>query len=67
MLDTCNADNVKARRLLPDGAYVAVERQGEPVRAQEAFHREALAAVQADAAAPLQFRPLSRPDDDSRP
>ena len=63
MLDTCNADNVKARRLLPDGTHVAVERRGKPVRAQETFHREALAAVQAAAQAPLQFRPLSRPDD----
>ena len=65
MLATCIADNVKARRLLADGTYVAVERHGEPVRAQETFHREALAAVQAAAQAPLQFRPLSRPDDQS--
>ena len=63
MLETCFADNVKARRLLPDGTYVPVERPGPRVRAQEAFHRQALEATQAHAAAPLQFRPMTRPDE----
>ena len=33
ILHTCFADNVKARRLLPDGTYQPVERQGPRVRA----------------------------------
>jgi len=63
MLETCMADNVKALRLLPDGTWVPVERQGEAVRAQEIFHREAVEAVRAADRAPLQFRPITRPDE----
>jgi len=63
MLRTCFADNVKARRLLPDGTYVAVEREGEPVRAQQVFYEEAVAAARAAQQTPFQFRPLTRPDE----
>ena len=37
MLNTFFADNVKARRLLPDGTYEPVERAGPRVRAQAMF------------------------------
>ena len=37
ILNTFFADNVKARRLLPDGTYEPVPREGTPVRAQEQF------------------------------
>ena len=62
MLETCFADNVKARRLLPDGTWAPVEREGKLVRAQEVLYREAVEAVRAADQAPLQFRPLTRPD-----
>jgi len=61
MLDTCMADNVKALRLLPDGTWVPVEREGEPIRAQEVLHREAVEAVRAADRAPLRFHPITRP------
>jgi len=59
-LETYFADNVKARRLQPDGTYKRVEASGEPVRAQERLHHEAVAATRAE---PPQtsFRPLRRP------
>ena len=55
------ADNVKARRLLSDGTYERVGRKGPRVRAQQAFYREAAAAVREAAHATPQFRPLTRP------
>ena len=61
-LETALADNVKAKRLLPDGTYVPVERVGPPVRAQQKLHEEAVEATRAADQAPLQFRPLTSPD-----
>jgi polyphosphate kinase len=63
MLGTFFADNVKARRLLPDGTYQPVPCQGKPVRAQEKFHQDAIEAVHAAEQTARQFRPLSRPDE----
>ena len=63
MLETCFADNVKARRLRPDGTWVPVASAGEPVRAQDVFRREALEAARAADRVPQQFLPLTRPDD----
>jgi polyphosphate kinase len=57
------SDNVKARRLLPDGSYERVEGTGERVRAQEALYREAVEAVESAEAAPVRFRPLTRPEE----
>ena len=37
MLEVMLADNVKARKLLPDGRYVAQETAGEPINSQELF------------------------------
>lgn len=47
ILETCMADNVKARRLLPDGRYERVHpAPGEkPVRAQEVLYKMAVAAA----------------------
>ena len=56
------ADNVKARRLLPDGTYVPVERTGEPLRAQEELQRQAVEAAKA-AKGQIRFRPLTRPSE----
>ena len=61
LLNTCFADNVKARRLLADGTYQPVERQGPRVRAQAVFHQNALDAVHLAQQAAPQFRPLTRP------
>jgi polyphosphate kinase len=61
VLNTCFADNVKARRLLPDGTYQPVERQGPRVRAQAVFHQNAVDAVHLAQQAAPQFRPLTRP------
>ena len=62
-LETYFADNVKARRLRPDGAWVPVRRRGNPVRAQQKLYEEAVEAARAADQAPLQFRPLTRPDE----
>jgi polyphosphate kinase len=61
VLDTFFADNVKARRLLPDGTYEPVACEGKRIRAQETFHQEAVDAVRAAERTTLQFRPLTRP------
>ena len=37
ILETMFSDNVKARKLLPDGSYAPVEREGEPLDAQDYF------------------------------
>jgi len=61
ILKTCFADNVKARRLLPDGAYQPVPREGPRVRAQERFHQQAVEAVRLAAESPERFRALRAP------
>ncbi len=55
------ADNVKAWRLLSDGAYERVVGRGPRVRAQQTFYRKAVDAVREAAHATPQFRPLTRP------
>jgi polyphosphate kinase len=62
ILNTCFADNVKARRLLSDGTYQPVERDGPRLRAQSVFYKSAVDAVHVGQEAALQFRPLTRPD-----
>ena len=37
IVETMFSDNVKARKLLPDGSYAPVEREGEPLDAQDYF------------------------------
>jgi polyphosphate kinase len=61
VLNTFFADNVKARRLLTDGAYVPVQRSGPRIRAQARFHKDAVDAVQLAEQTALQFRPLKSP------
>lgn len=64
ILKTYFEDNVKARRLLPDGTYEKVAQEGPRVRAQERFYREAVAAARAAERAELaelRFRPLTPP------
>jgi len=61
-LRTYFADNVKARRMLPDGTYEPVARSGPPLRAQEALYQQAVEAAQAAAGPPERFRPLTRPE-----
>ncbi len=61
-LGTYFADNVKARRLLPDGNYEPVPRHGKAVRAQEQFYREAAEAARTDPQGVLEFRPLGSPE-----
>ena len=61
VLSTCFADNVKSRRLLPDGTYEAVDREGPRVRAQAVFYKDAVDAVHLAQQAAMQFRPLTRP------
>lgn len=58
MLKMCFADNVKARRLLPDGTYEPVPREGPRVRAQEKLHNAAVEAAQPAEPSPERFRPL---------
>jgi polyphosphate kinase len=60
MLDVYFTDNVKARELLPEGEYRIVPRNGAPIRAQERFYEEAVAAVQAAEHTAHRFRPLTR-------
>ena len=61
VLNTCFADNVKARRLLTDGTYVPVTSSGPRVRAQAKFHKDAVDAVHLAEQTALQFRPLKSP------
>ena len=60
-LKTYFNDNVKARRLLPDGTYERVVRKGRRVRAQEVFYNQAVEAARNPAQSTDRFRPLSRP------
>jgi len=62
-LETYFADNVKARRLQPDGSWAPVRRRGKPVRAQQRLYEEAVEAARAADQAPLQFRPMTRPEE----
>ncbi|MDY0169757.1 MAG: hypothetical protein RBS80_24650, partial [Thermoguttaceae bacterium] len=61
ILDTFLADNVKARRLRPDGTYEPVVRSGPKVRAQEKLYREAVEAFRLSEKSAPQFRPIERP------
>lgn len=61
MLEIYFADNVKARRLLPDGTYVPVAACTPRVRAQEVLYQDAVESAEAIETAPLQFRPLTPP------
>jgi polyphosphate kinase len=61
ILKTFFADNVKAWRLCPDGRYERVPREGEAIRAQEWFYKEAVAAVRQAQQIQGPFRPLAGP------
>ncbi|MGW8255872.1 MAG: polyphosphate kinase 1 [Thermoguttaceae bacterium] len=61
ILDTFFADNVKARRLLPDGTYQPVPQTGGNVRAQQKFYQQALRAVREASQVEPRFRPLTSP------
>jgi polyphosphate kinase len=61
-LKTYFDDNVKARKLMPNGAYVPVQRPGKRVRAQEKLYRQAVEATRANPAALMRFRPITRPE-----
>ena len=63
VLETSMRDNVKAHRLMPDGTYQRVEREGERVRAQEKFYRDAEAAARSAQHSTLRFRPMTRPEE----
>jgi len=58
------ADNVKARRLLPDGTYEPVPCEGTRVRAQEKLYRDAVEAVRSAEQLTERFHPLTRPEDE---
>jgi polyphosphate kinase len=62
ILDTFFADNAKARRLLPDGEYEAVNEGDEPLRAQQEFYRRAVEAAHARAHEEVRFQPLTSPE-----
>jgi polyphosphate kinase len=61
-LGTYFADNVKARRLMPDGQYEPVPRHGKAVRAQEQFYLDAVEAARTDPQGVVEFRPLASPE-----
>ena len=61
VLRTLFADNVKARRLLPDGTYQPVARKSKRVRAQEKFYQDAVELVRSSEQTAMRFRPLTRP------
>jgi polyphosphate kinase len=61
ILKTFFNDNVKARRLLPDGTYAPVERKGHRVRAQEEFYKEAVEAARAANQPAARYVPLVAP------
>jgi len=62
ILETLFADNVKARRLLPDGTYKPVARRGAAVRAQEKFYQDSLDATRLAEQSAVRFQPLRRPE-----
>ena len=47
ILETCLSDNVKSRRLLPDGRYERIKppRKARPIRSQEVLYEQACKAV----------------------
>jgi polyphosphate kinase len=59
VLKTCFSDNVKGRRLLPDGSYQPIERDGKRrKRSQEILYKQAVAAVKlAEQSRRLKFEP----------
>lgn len=57
------ADNVKARRLLPDGTYEPVPREGPRFRAQEKLYEAAVEATRISQQSPERFKPLVSPRD----
>jgi polyphosphate kinase len=61
ILETCFADNVKARQLRPDGTYEKVPSGRPAIRAQEHFYHDAVEAAHAADRTTLQFQPLARP------
>ena len=61
ILETCFADNVKARRLLADGTYERVKGKGPAVRAQEKFYLDAVEAARMAKTSTTRFKPLTRP------
>lgn len=61
-LDLYFADNVKAYRLLPDGTYVRLRPQGEPIRAQEKLYFQCVEAARRAELSPMRFHPLQRPE-----
>ena len=63
ILETYFADNVKARRLLPDGTYERVRGKDAPVRAQEKLYLDTVEAARAAKAPAMRFRPLTRPEE----
>jgi polyphosphate kinase len=61
MLEVWFADNVKARRLLPDGTWELLPRKGAGIRAQEKFYHEAVEAARSAEQTTERFHPLTRP------
>lgn len=64
ILDVFFQDNVKAKRLMPDGTYVPVERpeRGKRIRAQEYFNDQAReAALKAEQGRSAVFHPVRPP------
>jgi polyphosphate kinase len=57
------SDNVKARRLGPDGRYDPVPVRGEPVRAQAVFYQQAVDRAENPGEARTRFTPLKRPEE----
>ncbi len=59
ILKTYFEDNVKARRLRPDGSYVPVRRAGPRIRSQEVLYQRACEAVsRAEKSRPVAFEPF---------
>ncbi len=62
ILKTFFADNIKARRILPDGTHERPKRGRRRVRAQEEFYQAAVEAAKQVGQAPIEFRPLTKPE-----
>jgi len=61
ILETYFADNVKSRRLLPDGSYEPVRRGRPAIRAQEQFYQQAVEAAQSAEQTVIRYQPLKAP------
>jgi polyphosphate kinase len=64
LIDVLNvyfADNVKSRRLLPDGKYEPYVNYGPRVRAQGKFYKDAVDLVHLAERSQMQFHPLTGP------